>query len=94
MRTKALLLLATVICLLVLSHGVLPSTRAQSGGYDVSWYVIGGAGVSGGGEYALSGTAGQAGADTLAGGDYQLVGGFWPGVGGTAASLYLPLIVR
>lgn len=94
MKTKALLLLATVICLLVLSHGALPSTQAQAGGYDVSWYVIGGAGVSSGGEYALSGTAGQAGADTLMGGHYRLVGGFWSGVGGTAAGLYLPLIVR
>lgn len=57
---------------------------AQSGGsYDLTWSTIdaGGAMNSIGGTFALSGTTGQPDAasnPTLAGGTFELTGGFWP----------------
>ena len=49
------------------------------------------------GDYTLGGTAGQADAGVLAGGEYTLGGGFWRG-GALAApegmELYLPLVLR
>ena len=55
------------------------SARAV-GDYEISWYTIdGGGGVSSGGPYTLTGTIGQADADWSEGGDYELLGGFWPG---------------
>jgi hypothetical protein len=71
---------------------------AQSGGgYDLSWWTAdGGGGTSSGGDYMLSGTAGQAeGGVLMQGGDYALTGGLWPG-GATAAPeyfLHVPLVM-
>ncbi len=48
--------------------------------YDLSWFTIDGGGVmfSTGGDFELSGTAGQSDAsNVLAGGDFELTGGFW-----------------
>ena len=69
---------------------------AQSGPFDLSWWTIdGGGGTSSGGDYALSGTIGQADASTLSGGDYTLAGGFWtPSRGGAMHRVYLPLVMR
>jgi hypothetical protein len=48
--------------------------------YKISWSTIdGGGGVSSGGPYELSGTIGQPDAGNLAGGQYEVLGGFWPG---------------
>lgn len=48
--------------------------------YSIKWYTVdGGGGTSSGGPYELSGTIGQPDADYLAGGDYELLGGFWTG---------------
>ncbi|MBN1391317.1 MAG: hypothetical protein JW947_00775 [Sedimentisphaerales bacterium] len=41
--------------------------------------VDGGGGTSSGGQYVLTGTIGQHGVAYSAGGDYELLGGFWPG---------------
>jgi hypothetical protein len=52
---------------------------------DLSWHTVdgGGAMFSTGGTYSLGGTIGQADSGSfsapMAGGTYQLVGGFWPG---------------
>ena len=74
---------------------------AQTGdGYDLTWWTMdGGGGVvsepnSG---YALAGASGQTEPGVaLSGGDYALVGGFWPGEvsGGTRFLLYLPIVLR
>ena len=65
-----------VFCLLLL----LPPALAQSGGdYEISWSTIDGGGRSSGGQYALTGTIGQPDAAYSAGGDYEVLGGFWPG---------------
>jgi hypothetical protein len=48
--------------------------------YKIVWSTIdGGGGQSSGGQYVLSGTIGQPDADYSAGGNYELLGGFWPG---------------
>ena len=56
---------------------------AQTGGpYDLSWNTIDGGGVTfaTGGAYSLGGTIGQFDASTpMAGGNFTLTGGFWPG---------------
>ncbi len=62
-----------VLLVLILS---LPVTA----GYEISWHTIdGGGGTSSGGPYVLSGTIGQPDAAYSAGGQYELLGGFWPG---------------
>ncbi len=49
------------------------------GQYEMRWSTIdGGGGVSSGGQYIVSGTIGQHDAVYSAGGDYELLGGFWP----------------
>ncbi len=67
------LLVCTIVSVAIASMG---------GGYDLSWYTIdGGGGTSTGGGYTLSGTIGQPDASVtpMTGGNYTLVGGFWPG---------------
>ncbi len=53
----------------------------QSGGdYILTWSTIdGGGGTSSGSQYELEGTIGQPDAAYSYGGDYELLGGFWPG---------------
>ena len=50
------------------------------GDYQIVWSTIdGGGGQSSGGQYKLTGTIGQPDASYSAGGNYELLGGFWPG---------------
>lgn len=50
------------------------------GQYELSWRTIdGGGGISTSGQYVVMGTSGQADAAWSVGGDYELLGGFWPG---------------
>ncbi len=60
---------------------LLPPAHAQTGeDYILTWSTIdGGGGRSSGGPYTLTGTIGQPDAAYSAGGDYELLGGFWPG---------------
>ena len=85
--------------LLVLAALLLPAAvaLAQTGGeYDLTWWTVdGGGGTVASGGYTLAGTAGQPEAGAiLAGGDYTLVGGFWPGGAAAGYKLYLPLVLR
>lgn len=59
----------------------IPLASAQSSGdYNLTWSTVdGGGGVSSGGSYVVRGTIGQPDAAYSAGGDYGLLGGFWPG---------------
>ena len=62
-----------VSCLLLLFSPAL-------GQYEIRWSTIdGGGGQSSGGQYILTGTIGQADAGYSYGGDYDVLGGFWPG---------------
>ena len=68
-----------VILLWVVLTTLFVSTCAGAD-YEISWYTIdGGGGTSSGGQYALTGTIGQPDADWSSAGDYELLGGFWPG---------------
>ena len=51
----------------------------SSGDYTISQYTIdGGGGTSTGGLYTVVGTIAQPDASRSVGGDYELLGGFWP----------------
>ena len=58
---------------------VLALTQLASANYEITWSTIGGGGTSTGWQYVLKGTIGQPDAAWSAGGDYELLGGFWPG---------------
>ncbi len=65
----------TIIVLLVLILS-LPVTA----GYEIRWSTIdGGGGTSSGGQYTVMGTIAQHDAAYSQGGDYEVLGGFWPG---------------
>lgn len=90
MKHKALLLAVAIL--------LLPTAlaAAQAGSYDLAWWTVdGGSGVSGGGDYALSGTAGQPDAGAHSSGDYALAGGFWSGVEAARKyHTYLPVVLK
>jgi hypothetical protein len=65
-----------------LSISMLTTLAPSNAGaeYELSWYTIdGGGGRSSGGDFSLVGTIGQPDAAYSAGGNYELLGGFWPG---------------
>jgi hypothetical protein len=66
-----------ILVALVLSVLIASSSWGQ---YEISWYTIdGGGGRSSGGPYELVGTIGQPDAAWSKGGNFELLGGFWPG---------------
>ena len=84
--------LIAVLGLLAAAAGV---AFAQNGGYEIDWWTVdGGGGTSEGGDFALSGTVGQADAGTMSGGDYVLTGGFWGGVNALPYDVYVPLVIK
>lgn len=64
--------------LLMVGTALLMSTEVRAD-FDVSWLTVdGGGGMNGSaGEFELSGTIGQPDAGVMAGGDFELVSGFW-----------------
>jgi len=59
---------------------IVLAESSANGQYEVNWYTIdGGGGQSSGGPYTLTGTIGQPDAAYSRGGNYELLGGFWPG---------------
>jgi hypothetical protein len=78
--------MAVVACLVV-------STAAMADTYDIWWFTVDGGGASAplasaGGTYELSGTIGQPDAGvTMTGGNFEIIGGFWPGAAGTGGLL-------
>ena len=84
-RKEGLFMKKNTICAVPLSSiyillfmAVIASTAA--GEYELNWYTIdGGGGRSNGGPYTLTGTIGQPDAAYSRGGNYELLGGFWPG---------------
>ena len=58
----------------------LLSVSISNADYSISWHTIdGGGGTSKGGQYIITGTIGQHDAAYSEGGNYELLGGFWPG---------------
>jgi len=70
-----------LIVLLAVYLLITASAPGQTGGsYELSWRTIdSGGGTSSSGPYVLTGTIGQPDAAYSAGGQYELLGGFWPG---------------
>jgi hypothetical protein len=65
---------------LTLILAALVFASVASGDYQIIWSTIDGGGeASAGRQYKLTGTIGQPDASYSAGGDYELLGGFWPG---------------
>lgn len=70
---------------------------AEVNDLEISWWTVdGGGGLSGSGNYTLSGTIGQPDAGVLAGGSYTLRGGFWaaPSTLVWVYTTHLPLILK
>lgn len=67
----------------LLMFGFAALTTFSSAGYcdyQIVWSTIdGGGGRSSGGQYMLTGTIGQPDAGYAKGGNYEMLGGFWPG---------------
>ena len=67
-------------CIIALLAFCVMVTATTSGQYELPWHTIdGGGGTSSCGQYVLTGTIGQPDADWSRAGDYELLGGFWPG---------------
>ncbi len=65
---------------LILIFAALAFVSVAYGDYQIVWSTIdGGGGQSAGGQYVLTGTIGQPDAEYSEGGNYELLGGFWPG---------------
>lgn len=84
---------------LVVSGVVLAAASAAPAAPSLDWWTVdsGGKTFSQGGDYTLSGTAGQPDAGLLTGGEYTLGGGFWGGgevVPAPGIEYYLPLVLR
>jgi len=59
---------------------IVPAFGQFAGDYILPWSTIdGGGGTSRGGQYVLTGTIGQPDADWRSAGNFELLGGFWPG---------------
>jgi hypothetical protein len=77
-RKKITYTLRSTIAVLLLFVVLAASTATAQ--YEISWYTIdGGGGRSSGGPYTLTGTIGQPDAAYSAGGNFELLGGFWAG---------------
>ena len=64
----------------ILIFALFFTTATGFGDYEIRWHTIdGGGGRSTGGPYTLTGTIGQPDAAYSAGGQYEMLGGFWPG---------------
>jgi len=76
---KAIIQNAFVALLAVCLLATIPAFGQTGGDYNMSRSTIGGGGTSGGGDFTLTGIIGQPEAGAMSGGDYELLGGFWPG---------------
>lgn len=95
MRKKVLVLLALLLLCAMIASAIVAAPTALS----VPWWTVdGGGSTSKGEQFALSGTAGQADAGSMAGGVYSLHGGFWNpttgAVSGVTYQNYLPFASR
>jgi hypothetical protein len=92
-RKRFILLSISLLCLVLAAGPALAAVQAL----EIGWFTVdGGGGTSGGGDYSLSGTIGQADAGVLSGGGYTLTGGLWNKAVTVPAErrLYLPMVNR
>ena len=70
-----------VVSILLILALVAVVSGAGIGLFACDWFSVdGGGGSSIGGQYRLSGSAGQPDAGTVTGGVFTIQGGYWPGV--------------
>ena len=68
------------IFLITIAFIIILPINAQCDQYKIVWSTIDGGGEqSSGGQYILTGTIGQPDAAYSSSGNYQVLGGFWPG---------------
>lgn len=83
--TRFQILAAVAVCAIcgAISYLSLAAMAAdEDGAFDLSWHTIdGGGGTSSGGDLQLHGSIGQPDAGAMSGGEFELTGGFWIGVG-------------
>jgi hypothetical protein len=91
----AAIVLAVIVFAVVVDH--TPALAAIDA-VDVTRFTVdGGGGSSQAGDFALIGTAGQADAGVVSGGDFVLVGGFWGGYPPQEegeGKVYVPILSR
>ena len=64
----------------IIAFLVLTLSLPAMADYEIRWHTIdGGGGVSSGEQYVVMGTVAQHDAAVSEGGNYELLGGFWPG---------------
>ena len=93
MNKRLMTIILAVIFLLLLATIAIAAPE----NFSLDWWTVdGGGGTSQGGDYAVSGTIGQADAGSSQGGDYGLEGGFWAGIREwvTQFFIHLPLVLR
>lgn len=74
------LFVETIRISLLAAFVIIAAAADVSADYQIVWSTIdGGGGTSSGRQYIVSGTIGQHDATYSAGGDYELLGGFWTG---------------
>ncbi len=79
-KHKAIGAIARLAVLMTLLVVLIAPAASSEGAYVLDWSTIdGGGGTSSGGSYTLTGTIGQPDAAYSASGNYELLGGFWPG---------------
>lgn len=100
MPRKIIILLMFIVLCLTVGSSIRAAPDSPTGGLSISWWTVdGGGSTSKGGQYGLSGTAGQPDAARMTGASYTLSSGFWNGrvkglSGSTWPQLYLPFTVR
>ncbi|SRR5690606_10873288 len=100
MRKKAIIFVTVLALLLTIGLALVDVPAAPAGTMSIPWWTVDGGGrTSRGGQFALSGTAGQPDAAVMSGGSYTLHGGFWnPTTGGISGEVgyehFLPLMER
>jgi hypothetical protein len=88
---KSLMIACALLLLLLIPLGL----AAANPDFSIPWWTVdGGGGTSQGGDFSLSGTAGQPDTAALQGGDFTLQGGFWAGAAPLETQLFLPSIRR
>jgi hypothetical protein len=75
------LVFVTILLILAMVESPRSQEPEEARQFELEWWTVdGGGGASSGGGYQLGAVIGQPDAGVHAGGDYELEGGFWPGV--------------
>ena len=95
-RTRWFIALGLLALVVTVGRVAISASAAET--YGIDWYAVaGGGGISTSVEQVVAGTAGQAAAGGLSGGDFRLGGGYWGDTGAIASAgfrVFLPLALR